>query len=351
VVAQYVAALRALLRGGFRPPRTAHLSFVPDEEIGGADGMKRFLGSREFRERVEPLGLAFDEGLANPGNAFTVFYGERAPLWVIFTAGGPTGHGSRFVKDTAVERLLRVASKALAFRGSEEAAFLGKRASDGCAHCEAKKLGEVTTLNITMLRAGVAMAEGAAQLFDGEEKVALNVHPTAAKAGMDIRVPPHVRIADVTRMLDEWCASEGGHVEWKFAPWTVPIHRHHVTSTDPDANPWWRVFVGAVERAAGVPVVPEVFPAGTDSRFVRELGIPAFGFSPIRNTPVLLHEHDEWIGRATFLEGVRVYVALMREVLGAGDLGAVDAVARRRASASRGGESGDDESERKRQRP
>ncbi len=47
-----------------------------------------------------------DEGLANPTDAFTVFYGERKIWWIHVKATGPTGHGSRFVKGTAVEKLV-----------------------------------------------------------------------------------------------------------------------------------------------------------------------------------------------------------------------------------------------------
>ena len=55
--------------------------------------------------------------------------------------------------------------------------------------------------------------------------------------------------------------------------------------------------------------------AGTDSRFIRALGVPAFGFSPMANTPILLHEHNEYIDEGVFLEGVDVYVTLI-EALG-----------------------------------
>lgn len=58
-------------------------------------------------------------------------------------------------------------------------------------------------------------------------------------------------------------------------------------------------------------IEPEIFPAATDSRFIRGAGVPAFGFSPMRHEKVLLHDHDERIKAATFLEGVQVYVDLL----------------------------------------
>lgn len=54
-----------------------------------------------------------------------------------------------------------------------------------------------------------------------------------------------------------------------------------------------------------------VFPGATDSCYLREVGIPALGFSPINNTPVLLHNHDEYLGAETYLHGIQVYRKLI----------------------------------------
>ena len=48
-----------------------------DEEIGGHDGMEKFVDTEVFKKLN--VGFALDEGLANPTDAFTVFYGERSP--------------------------------------------------------------------------------------------------------------------------------------------------------------------------------------------------------------------------------------------------------------------------------
>ena len=56
----------------------------------------------------------------------------------------------------------------------------------------------------------------------------------------------------------------------------------------------------------------QVFPADTDSRFLRALGIRALGFSPMRLTEIMLHENDEYIPESTYLEGISVYVNLIQ---------------------------------------
>ena len=55
----------------------------------------------------------------------------------------------------------------------------------------------------------------------------------------------------------------------------------------------------------------QVFPGATDIRYLRDVGIPALGFSPINNTPVLLHDNDEFLNEKTFLKGITIYEALI----------------------------------------
>ena len=66
------------------------------------------------------------------------------------------------------------------------------------------------------------------------------------------------------------------------------------TKTD-SSNPWWALLKNAVEEVGGKLRKPEVFPASTDGRFFRNLGLPTIGFSPMTNTPILLHDHNEVI--------------------------------------------------------
>jgi aminoacylase len=89
------------------------------------------------------------------------------------------------------------------------------------------------------------------------------------------------------------------------------MQQHQTTSTDPVVNPWWTVFENSVAAFDGAEITPLVFPAATDSRFLRAIGVRALGFSPIRNSPILLHEHNEYLEETVFLEGCRVYVTLL----------------------------------------
>ena len=83
---------------------------------------------------------------------------------------------------------------------------------------------------------------------------------------------------EMSALLDKWTSEEG--LSWKFAEWTSPLQQHFVTSTDPSQNPYWKCFCDAA-KVAGIGLEPEIFPAATDSRFLREMGIRALGFSPM----------------------------------------------------------------------
>ena len=56
------------------------------------------------------------------------------------------------------------------------------------------------------------------------------------------------------------------------------------------------------------------FQAATDSRYVRAAGIPALGFSPIKNHPILLHDHNERIHESCILDGREIYNKLIPQL-------------------------------------
>ena len=60
-----------------------------------------------------------------------------------------------------------------------------------------------------------------------------------------------------------------------------------------------------------------VFPGGTDSRYLRSVNIPAIGFSPMNNTPVLLHDHDEYLEADVYLKGIEIYTKIIASIANA----------------------------------
>ncbi|KIH68998.1 N-acyl-L-amino-acid amidohydrolase [Ancylostoma duodenale] len=131
VGSQYFEAIRRHFKRGKKQwLRTIHIVWAPDEEIGAVDGMAKFVKMPEFRELN--LGFMLDEGLATEG--------------IEITCEGSPGHGSKFIENTAGEKLQSIINSALTFR-EEQRSLLKKDPS--------KKLGDVITLNLTKVEGGV----------------------------------------------------------------------------------------------------------------------------------------------------------------------------------------------------
>ena len=79
------------------------------------------------------------------------------------------------------------------------------------------------------------------------------------------------------------------------------------------SDPWYQAFMRAADKHK-LDIHPRIFPAGTDSRYLREVGIPAFGFSPMNNTPVLLHDHNEFLNEKVFLRGIEIFEDVVAEM-------------------------------------
>lgn len=290
VTIQYIEAIRRLKAAGNRFSRTIHLTFVPDEEVGGEKGMKAFVKHPEFQKLN--IGFALDEGLANPTNAYTVFYGERNLWWITVRCPGSPGHGSRFVENTAAEKLRRVINSFLEFREKEK-----QRLNTS----ECFTLGDVTTINMTMVKGGVAY----------------NVVPAEMDVSFDLRIPPTVNLQEFEEQIKVWCREAGEDVTYDFAQKNTD---QNLTSTD-ESDPWWQAFSSTC-KAMNMTLKKEIFPAATDSSFFREVGLPAFGFSPMNLTPILLHDHNEYLNEQVFLQGIQVYERLIPALAGVAPLSA-----------------------------
>lgn len=144
----------------------------------------------------------------------------------------------------------------MAYRKQQEE-LLGYSSEGGCKHCEAKKLGDVVTINLTMLHGG--------STNDGGKTYALNVIPAELKAGFDIRIPPSVEMETIRKLLDEWTEEEG--LSWEIAPWRKEIKEHFITDLDNTNKKWFDQFSKLFSsNEMNIKLNREIFPASTDSR-------------------------------------------------------------------------------------
>ncbi|WJX10627.1 N-acyl-aliphatic-L-amino acid amidohydrolase [Trifolium repens] len=289
---QYLEAVRKLKSWGFQPKRNVYLVFAPDEEIGGHDGAEKFSFSHVFQGLN--VGIVLDEGLASPDEHYRAFYAERSPWWLVIKAVGAPGHGSKLYDNSAMENLLKSIESIRRYRASQFDLIKAGLKADG----------DVVSINMAFLKAGTPSPTG----------FVMNLQPSEAEAGFDIRVPPTADAESLERRIAEEWAPSWRNMSFRFKQ-KVSVHdasgKPVVTKTD-SSNPWWALLENAVQEAGGKLGKPEIFPASTDARYFRNLGLPAIGFSPMANTPILLHDHNEYLHKEEYLKGIKIYESIIK---------------------------------------
>jgi aminoacylase len=277
---QYTEALRRLKEGGnAKFLRTVHILWGPEEELGGTLGMGKFVETEKFKNLN--IGFSLDEGLANPSDAYKVYYGERCVWWLKVSCKGFPGHGSRFIENNAGAKLQAVINSFLGFREEQRKKLEGDKNLT---------LGDVISVNLTKVEGGVQM----------------NVLPPEFAAYFDMRVPPSTDFDKLEAQIGEWCKQAGPDVTYEF------LHHVRVKNVTPTTkeDPWWNAFSSVLEEEH-CKIEKEIFIGATDSRYLRERGFKSIGFSPMNNTPTLLHDHNEYLNEKVFLRGVELYAKLI----------------------------------------
>lgn len=184
--------------------------------MGGHKGMEHFVHHDAFKSLN--VGFSLDEGLASPTDEYLVYYAERTIWQITFQCLGQSGHGSLLFKNTPGEKIDYLVSRLMAMRAAEVAKLDGNPALD---------LGEVTSINLTMLSGGQQE----------------NVVPPQMNATFDFRLANDIVLEDFERQITDWCKEAGG----------VKLHyiakqpRAPVTATDA-SNPFWVAFKSATDE-------------------------------------------------------------------------------------------------------
>ncbi|KAK5645352.1 hypothetical protein RI129_006652 [Pyrocoelia pectoralis] len=273
---QYLEAIRRLKLKGVEPRRTVHVTFLPDEELGGINGAKQYVETENFKKLN--IGFALDEGFGGRGDTLIVFNGEKRRWIFRIHCPGQSGHGSLLLENTAGEKVRHILDKVYDFRAEQKI----KEDKD-------KKTDHVTTINLTMIEGGLQN----------------NVIPDKFTLVFDARVPIE-NFEKFEQTVNQWCKDTGEGI------WTEDLQKDDdlpITAAD-DSNIFWVAFKHAVQLM-DFKVDPLIFPANTDGRYFRKALIPTFGFSPNQDTPTKLHDHDEFLNIDVFLKGIKLYTHII----------------------------------------
>jgi acetylornithine deacetylase/succinyl-diaminopimelate desuccinylase-like protein len=150
------------------------------------------------------------------------------------------------------------------------------------------------TISLTMLEAGYQ----------------INVIPERAEAGIDCRLLPETDAVEFREWLEATIADEQVTIE--------EIETSPPTAVSPITGPFLDAVRAAIDRhVPGAIAFPLLVPGGTDSRYFRAHGVPAYGFSPVVLEPEDLdrvHGIDERISIDNLELGVKMAYDIVREL-------------------------------------
>ncbi len=240
-----------------------------DEEIGSPMGA-RWMVDEHF-DALDPA-FVLDEGgsgmsgFFSAGDVFEISVGEKRILWVKMVARAEPGHASQPWDQAATHRLVRAAHAVLSQppedRESPPVAELIKRLGGAAARREiatyrATKPLLHDTISLTMLSGGYKV----------------NIIPERAEMTFDCRLLPDTDVRAFVSNLEQVINDPGVQLEvrWPDSPATI----------DAWDNELFRALEAAcLEYQPNALVSPSLCVGGTDARYFRQRGVPAFGLLP-----------------------------------------------------------------------
>ncbi|KAM5547460.1 hypothetical protein ABKV19_001782 [Rosa sericea] len=127
----------------------------------------------------------------------------------------------------------------------------------------------------------------------------LKLQPSEAEAGRQESLGKHI--------AEEWVPSSRNMTympgQFKQKVSMLDNSGKPVLAATDSSNPWCALLEEVVSQAYGTLGKPEICPASTDTHYFQLQGLPAIGFSPMANTPILLHDHNEVVTVGRFQNG------------------------------------------------
>lgn len=318
-VMQLIAFL-LLKRQGVTLKRDVVFCAVPDEEAGSEWGMEWLC---KHRPDIVDVEFELSEGGGGvsrfnrvEAKLFNVATNEKDICWLLLTSIGTPGHGSRPHEDNSAVHLIRALDRLTNWdRGvtytPDTIAYLDRLTEAGLMppRSEKAELEErirrspelyaqfVTTLNLTMLNAGIKA----------------NVIPAKSEAVIDCRLLPGQSKEGWIRQVHERIADE-----------RVTVSLYSPDQGEPAAVPWdtelFQTINSVIKEAMeDAVVVPGMTIGGTDNRFLRERGIPAYGFIPCLLSPeerAGFHGNNEYLTIDNLNMGCELMYEIVRRMAG-----------------------------------
>ena len=323
MVAMELAVMLGLRRSGVDLRRDVIFAAVADEEAGGEHGARGLVDQRPdlFHDAAgRPAAAALNEvggySITLDGRRFyTIQVAEKGIAWTRVRSTGTTGHGSMPHDANAAVRLAR-AVIALTADQAERPARVIEVVGDFLRTLGLGSVADLAETDPAGARAAlddrvadpVLRRSIDAMLRDTVTPTVLhagkkvNVIPGAGEAELDIRTLPGTDQAGLLAQLQSRVGADATvesvmslpSIEWPADAEIVRLMEAALTRAAPDGTP-----------------VPMMITLGTDAKALAQLGIPCYGFAPLRLDPEmpflsLFHGHDERVPVSALAFGLPV---------------------------------------------
>lgn len=319
-------AVENLLSDGFVPARDVYLSFGGNEETYGRAAEEI---SRVLRDRGVVPWLVVDEGGAVvdaplpfvPGRAAMIGVGEKGVLTVRLSARGDGGHASAPPTLTAVRRIARAVDRLgpTTFRPHASRAILRMLTqlaaqTPGPARHLLRLLGSTPLLTARVFAAlggePAALVRTTVAPTMQSGGTAANVLPSQAAATLNLRIA-----------LGETTQQAVFRVRRRIRDPLISVEVLEASEPSPESatdNPQFALLAEALAVShPGVPAVPYVMMAATDSRHFHRFSPAVYRFAPLDMSNAQrasIHGVDESVEIAALERGERFHRALLERL-------------------------------------
>ena len=323
----FVANLIEYVKEGFQPDRDIILALTADEELSDSphDGAHFLLDHHRALIEAE---FAINEGgggALRDGKPFrmNVQHAEKVYQTYMLEVTDPGGHSASGRRDNAIYRLAEALRRLGQFDfpvglNAVTRAFFESTASaevpstaDAMRALLASRTDDEALKSLTLRPEYNAVMRTTCVATLLEAGHAENALPQSARATVNCRVLPDQSVAEVERTLNRVILDEKVKV--------IPKGQAVLSPASP-INPeiMHAVEVLAGEMWPGVPVIPTMSGGYTDSRWLRNAGIPSYGVSGLFTDPVNsgVHGRNEQVGAKELYDSKEFLYRLVKQLAG-----------------------------------
>jgi acetylornithine deacetylase/succinyl-diaminopimelate desuccinylase-like protein len=275
-------AFLLLARSGAPLTRDVVFCGVPDEEAGGTWGMKWLCDNRpdvvDVAYELSEGGMGMDQVDGREARVFTVATTEKRICGLKLRVVGRPGHGSIPNYDNSLVHLSKAIVKLSDWKRSPRltpgtAEFLRRLAGAGLMDIPADDIeGVLPALAESNVRMQ-AMLTNTLNPTTFHSGVKINVIPAASEATLDCRLLPD-------QDPEEWRQEVVAQIDDPRIDVSFADFRGSTPDCDWDTELFHVIQQVVSEAMEDAVVTPTMTTGGTDNRFLRARGIPAYGFIP-----------------------------------------------------------------------